>query len=489
MIDIITKYSKYVILISLMYMPIFGFLDTIPIRIWDEARQAINAYEMYENGDFIVTHFGGEPDMWNTKPPLLIWIQVAFMHIFGINDLAIRLPSAIAAFFTCLSLMVLSIKYLKTFWFGFISILVLITSHGYINVHASRTGDYDALLTLFTTLSCLAFFAFSESNKNKYLHLFFIFTALAVLTKSVAGLMFLPAILIFSIIQKQFIPLLKNRNFYIGLIYSLIFVIGYYLLREINNNGYISAVQKNELGGRYLDVIENHKQGFWFYYNNFINFQLSGWYLLIPCGLITGLLIKDKRINRMTLFLFIIVATFFLIISLAQTKLEWYDLPLYPFLAILATIFIYYVFQLLHNLKWVTHNLAKNIIPFIFLFLICFIPYKKIIEKTYKPKEYDWDKEFYEMGYYLKDGIKGKYNLNNHYFLYDGYNAHYLFYIKILNKNGVQISLKDWEKLEENDVVIACQSNVKQFVEEHYVYDEITKHESIKTYKIYGRKY
>ena len=186
----LVPYFKYVILAALMYMPIFGHLDALPIRIWDEARLAINAYEMLNDGDYIVTHFEGKPDMWNTKPPLLIWVQVFFMKILGVNELSVRLPSAIAAFFTSLVLLIFSHKYLEKFWFGFITVFVLITSHGYINFHSSRTGDYDALLTLFTTLSGLLFFAYCEARNHKYLYLFFLCTALAVLTKSITGLLF-----------------------------------------------------------------------------------------------------------------------------------------------------------------------------------------------------------------------------------------------------------------------------------------------------------
>src|SRR5688572_23065002 len=99
------NYSNYILLALLIYMPVFGNLNTLPIREWDEARIAINACEMYHDGDFIVTHFEEEPDMWNTKPPLLIWLQVFLMKTIGINELAVRLPSAFAAFFTCLALL------------------------------------------------------------------------------------------------------------------------------------------------------------------------------------------------------------------------------------------------------------------------------------------------------------------------------------------------------------------------------------------------
>ena len=97
-----SKYLKYILLALLIYMPIFGHLDTLPIRIWDESRSAMNAYEMFHDKDYIVTHFEGKPDMWNTKPPLLIWAQVFFMKLIGVNELSVRLPSAIAAFLTCI---------------------------------------------------------------------------------------------------------------------------------------------------------------------------------------------------------------------------------------------------------------------------------------------------------------------------------------------------------------------------------------------------
>lgn len=332
------------------------------------------------------------------------------------------------------------------------------------------------------------FFSYCEKRNYKHLYLFFLFTALAVLTKSVTGLLFMPAIFIYSIIQKQLIPLLKSKHFYIGLLSFLGLVIGYYLLREANNPGYIEAVQENELGGRYLNVIENHKHGFWFYYNNFINFQLSVWYLLIPCGLITGFVIKNKKINRITLFSFLMIITFFIVISTAQTKTEWYDVPLYPFLAISIAIFILYVFELLQNIKWINQTLTINVAPYIFLFLIGITPYQNILDKTYKPKEYPWDKDFYELSYFLKDAVKGKYDLTNQYLLYDGYNTHILFYLKMLNDNDTQISFKDWRNVSPMDIIIAHQNHVKQYVEDHYEHDVIHTKGNVVTYKIYGRK-
>lgn len=481
------NFLKYIFIAGLIYMPIFGHLDTLPIRIYDEARLAINSYEMFKNGDYIVTHYNGNPDMWNTKPPLLIWIQVIFMKILGVNELAIRLPSAFAAFLTCIALLFFSIRYLKNFWLGFIAVFVLITSQGYVGIHASRTGDYDAMLTLFTTLSVLLFFTFCETQKNKFLYLFFLFTAMSVLTKSITGMFFLPAIFIYIIVQKQLITLFKNKHFYIGLSFFLFIVVGYYLLRETYNPGYIEAVQKNELGGRYLNTIENHKYDFWFYYKNIIDRNLSYWHIFIPCGLVVGFFIKNKKINRIMLYFFLLLFTYFLVISSAQTKLEWYDVPLYPFLAVIIAIFIYFLFDMLQKNTWANQSLYLNVLPFIFLFLLGITPYKKIIEKTYKPKEFSWDKELFEIGYFLKDAIKGKFDLNNKFLIYDGYNAHNLFYLNILNDNGTTISFKQMDLLSPMDIVIAHQSHVKQYLEVHYKNEIIEKNGIVFTYKILKR--
>jgi 4-amino-4-deoxy-L-arabinose transferase-like glycosyltransferase len=151
--EILKNGWKYLLILLLVSFPIFQHLDSLTIRIWDESRLAINAYEMYHNGNYLIPTYDGEPDMWNTKPPLMIWLQVISMKIFGISEFSVRFPSALAAFFTCLSLLIFSVRYVKNFWFGLICVMALVTTTTFIDNHASRTGDYDALLTLFLTLS------------------------------------------------------------------------------------------------------------------------------------------------------------------------------------------------------------------------------------------------------------------------------------------------------------------------------------------------
>ncbi len=482
------RYMKYILLIALLYFPVFGHLDTIPIRIWDEGRVAVNAYEMYMNGNYIVTYFEGQPDTWNTKPPLLNWLQVLLMHTIGINELAVRLPSAFAAFFTCLALLFFSLRLLNNFWFGFMAAMVLVTSQGYIEIHGTRTGDYDALLTFFTTVSCLSFFGFLQTQKNAYLYAFFICLALAVLTKSVAGLLFLPAIFFFTLYSRQMLKLLKNKHFYLGIALFLFQVSGYYFLREWYQPGYLNSVYENELGGRYLEVIEEHRHGFTYYMENFIDIRFIRWYPLLLCGVVVGLMLKDVLLKRLTLFSTLLFLNYFLIISTSQTKLEWYDLPLFPIMSILVAIFIYVVFLYLKNINALNLNLRYNVFPFVFLFLFCLKPYQVIVHKTYLPHLHESHKDLYEIGYFLKDAIKGKINVNNQYLLYKGYNAQNLFYINILKHKGVNIDYKDWTKLTEGDEVITHQLEIKEYLEQNYAYDIVRLVGNVLTYKIHGNK-
>lgn len=482
------NFLKCLLLAAIIYMPLFGHLDSLPIRVWDESRLAINAFEMNKNGNFLVTYFENHPDMWNTKPPLLIWIQVLTMKIIGVNELAIRLPSAFAALFTCVVLLVFSIRFLKSFWFGIIAVIVLITSQGYVNFHATRTGDYDALLCLFTTLSGLFFFSYTETKKTKYLYFFFLSLTLSVLTKSIAGLMFLPAIGIYCLWQKSVLSLLKNKHFYIGLFAFLVLVLGYYYLRDFYNPGYIEAVKFNDLGGRYLAVLDGHESDGWFYYDLLMNSKFSYWFYFVPLGFIIGLFNQNNKLHKLAVFSMLMSSLFLIVISNSQTKLEWYDVPLYPYLALLASIFIYFIYQYIQNLTLVNMQLKWNVLPYVFLFFISLLPYQKILDKTYFPKESEWDADFYAMGYFLKDAIKGNQNVQNCFVLYDGYFAQNLFYINILNDKGININLKDWKKLNNGDQVISTQKIINDYLTENYILKSIMVSNRVTKYEIVATK-
>src|SRR5688572_32570269 len=129
------KITGLFLLLIVAGIPLFVHLDVLPFRLWDESRLASNAYEMHKNGNFVVTHYNGEPEMWNTKPPLMIWLQVFFIKLLGFNELSVRMPSAIAGLLTCVLLLLFSDKYFKSYLPGAFACLVLVTTNGYVDIH------------------------------------------------------------------------------------------------------------------------------------------------------------------------------------------------------------------------------------------------------------------------------------------------------------------------------------------------------------------
>jgi len=483
-----TKILQFGLFILLICFPLFCDLDRLPLRLWDESRLALSAYEMHKYGNYIVTQIQGNPDMWSTKPPLMIWMQVLCIKVFGASDLSIRLPSAFAAAFTCILMMIFSVRYLKSYWIGLAASLVLVTSHGYVWMHGTRSGDYDSPVTFFMVFYCLAFYAYSVTQKNKYLTMTFIGLILAALTKGVGGLLFIPALILFAFAQKNVLSILRNKIFYLNLAVFLFMVIGFYLLREHYNPGYIKAVWNNELGGRYLEVNETHEGGFWFYYSNFIAFQFSYWYMLVPVGAIIGLTNKDQRTRKFSLFCTLVLISFFLVISAGKTKLQWYDIPMYPFLAFIIAMFAQWCIQLVENVANLT-TIRSSVIPYIVMWFVFFQPYKAIVNETYLPTDTEADTKFIKEEYFLKKAIKEKRHLNGYSMCFSGYPVPNLFYTHILTDMGEKIDLVlNGFDFKPGDKIIVSQPDIQDTINKKYNWAPIDSVGEIKMLRIISKK-
>jgi 4-amino-4-deoxy-L-arabinose transferase-like glycosyltransferase len=75
------------IVAALIDLRAFGLTDL------DEGFYASVAWAMRQSGDWRTPTFLGEP--WFEKPPLLYWLMLGSMRLFGENEFALRLPSAV----------------------------------------------------------------------------------------------------------------------------------------------------------------------------------------------------------------------------------------------------------------------------------------------------------------------------------------------------------------------------------------------------------
>ena len=391
---------------------------------------------MYLNKNFIYTTFDNKVDFWNTKPPLLIWIQSGLMHIFGTTEVAIRLPSAVSGIIISLIIFHFSHKYLKSLSIAFFSSIALFSIKGFVDIHALRTGDYDTILTLFSFCFLISMYIYSITKASKYLVYTNIFVTLAILIKGIAGLLIVPGIFLFFLYENSLILIIKNKHFIISFIASLIIIFGYYILREYYTPGYLAAVYENELIGRYSKTLEGNKGEIDFYLNLLFGNFLSKKQLILTFSSLPIAIIAKKH-TKITLYLFLILISYLLIISLSATKLPWYLVPAYPLISILTIISILNLSSIFTI--WTKFKLLRKI-TFSFIFIYVFG--NSLMNNFFNilnPK--DPQVEVSALSNHLRDIKKGKATFDSTYtFLnFEHYYPHVLFYQKTLGIKNLKI--------------------------------------------------
>ncbi|WP_190431621.1 glycosyltransferase family 39 protein [Trichocoleus desertorum] len=464
--------GSFFVLLCACYFVFFWHLDALSLRTYDEARRAVNALEMSLNGNFIVSYFDGQPDLWGTKPPLLLWLIVACMKVFGYNEFAVRLPSAIAATTTVLTLFLFSTFYLQSLVVGITSAFVLMTSYGYVAEHVARTGDYDALLTLWITVYSLTYFVYihaSSSKKPWYLWLTAIAIMLAMWTKGIAALIPLLGLFVYTIYQKRLGQLLRSPSFYS----SAIFVIGaglsYYLLREYYNPGYLEAMLSNEVG-RYSESVEGHTGDFWFYLQQMQRTFIPWLYLLLP-SLVVAQISQKRLIKALGAFCGFYLICHFLVVSSSQTKLAWYNAPQYPIAALLIGLGVSEACHWLIKYLRINPRSKQQLIAGLFVCALLFLPSLRMARKVSGTYVYSrpHDPPEVQLGYYLRRLQKTQPELTTFQVVdmakgtVGGRRAHTLFYVKAADldpKYAIALSTPE-QTVPNNQVVVTCIPAIK----------------------------
>ena len=487
---------EFVILVILISIPLFAHLNEVPIQLWDEGKVAIKSLEMSTNGNWLVATVRNMPDMISVKPPLINWIQVLFIKIIGPDELAIRLPSAIAAWLTCMLIYWFFTRKYNEPWLGVISCLVLITSQGLVTLHGARSGDYDALLTLFTTSYLVFYFLYLETQKRKYLALVFIVLILTFYTKDIQGLIFIPGLLLYTAYRKQLRFVFLEKWFYAGIALFVLLAVAYYRAEESYNPGFIKAVLENNIGSRFGSVLEHHLAPPWYYFDWIATRAFDQWYLLLLPGLLIGLASANQLLRRLTAFLLMTSLTYLVVISSAQTKLWWYVMPLCPMLSVFVAIFINSIFKLLGDPEtWKLYSFTNlsayrkyNALPYIFLIMVFVNPYKAVLNVTLQapPKE-QWSYINKDMSEYLKLVLHRQTNVDGAEIL-DCEQENLVWYAEAIEKQHIPVQFNYTTDYGHPSKIIACLDGTKRAIESRFDATKIDSMGDVVVYKIEERK-
>lgn len=478
----------YVVLIAIVSVPLFLHLGTQPIQLWDESLYAVNAFEMYGNGDFLVKHFDGRPDMWNTKPPLMIWIQVLSMKIFGLTELALRLPSAAAALFTILLIFLFAKRELGRPLLGFVTSIILVTSGGYVVDHVSRTGDHDAPLVLFMITALIYFYKTIENGGKNTRNIYIVSAALvcAVLTKGVFGLLFLPAMLLYALLRRRTAALAASRHTYIALGIFLAIVLGYYFLREHFNPGYLRAVWENEIAGRYTGVLEGerHVEGPFFYIRDLAAWQFYPWVFFLPLGIILSFSRGAGERKPFIGYVVLCFAVFLCIISIPKSKVSWYATSLLPLGSIIAGSGIHRIVEACTSRFGGSGKAYRTVLLLSILCAFCLIPYVKIL-RTIRQPHIDPKTGYGPALQHIRRTMPDWRTLL---IPHRRFNAHILFYTQLFNNEyGYRLDEKSSpEELAAGDTVLVCEEEMLEEIRRRYRVEEMERAGGCRFFRING---
>ncbi|HEY9674439.1 MAG TPA: glycosyltransferase family 39 protein [Waterburya sp.] len=360
-----------------------GLLDETEPLFVEASRQ------MTVTGDWITPYFNGVTRF--DKPPLIYWCQAISFLIFGVNEFAARLPSALAG------LGVTAFCFYTLLYFGrasgnwgeqdaesgrwggeegsstefpmseglpaptsssplqwqswlVASLGAAVVALNPLTLFFGRTGYSDMLLNLCFGGSLLAFFlGYAQPERRKvqerwYLA-FYVLSALAILTKGPVGIV-LPGLIMgaFLLYVGRLREVLREMRLVRGALILLMITVPWFVLVTLRNGeAYIDSFFGYHNFERFTSVVNEHS-GPWYFQILVAFVGFMPWSIGIPAVIAQINIFQRKRwqksprsmhLGLFALFWFLIVLSFF---TVAATKYFSYTLPLMPAAAILVAL-------------------------------------------------------------------------------------------------------------------------------------------------------
>ena len=386
-----TKRPGLTVTLSVLWLIIIGTVGYLwhlgSIGLIDETEPlfAEASRQMLVTGDWITPFFNGETRF--DKPALIYWTQAIAFRLIGVNEWAVRLPSALAA----IGLIGLSFYTLvwqqnhaqkinpgtnpnQRWWIALICSATMALNAEMIVW--GRTGVSDMLLNGCIGSSLLCFFIGyaqrgikrDEINQNvsKYTLTnnstsilrtiinffpsdwylaFYILIAAAILTKGPVGIV-LPGLIVitFLIYLGNFLQVWKEARPIGGLLIIFGLVFPWYILVALRNHpDFINSFFGYHNVERFTSVVNRHSAP-WYFYFIVVLLGFAPYSIYLPIAIAKVEFWKRKywmsqpRYQQLGLFAFFWFICIFIFFTAAVTKLPSYVLPLMPAAAILVAL-------------------------------------------------------------------------------------------------------------------------------------------------------
>jgi 4-amino-4-deoxy-L-arabinose transferase-like glycosyltransferase len=225
----------------------------------DEPRYAQVAREMLERHDWITPTLGGRA--WLEKPPLYYWQAMLAFGLFGVSDVAARIPSAIDA-----SLLVIAVYlFFRKFRRGVEVDSALITASCAAMIGYARAASTDMPLAAAFSIGMLAWWAWRESGKRIFLAAFYAFIALGMLAKGpVAPVLAALVILLFAAATRVWRAFVKTL-WLPGILLFCAISLPWYIAVQLQNPQFFREFILEHNLARFSTNLYHHPEPFWYY--------------------------------------------------------------------------------------------------------------------------------------------------------------------------------------------------------------------------------
>ncbi|BAK75860.1 glycosyl transferase, family 39 [Pseudogulbenkiania sp. NH8B] len=222
----------------------------IPLNDTTEARYAEIARKMLETGNWVTLWHDYQIPFW-AKPPLSTWLSAAFMGVFGVNELAARLPALLLSIGTVA--LTASLAAARSGRDAALA-CVLVLASGLLFFLAAGTVMTDPALMFSVTLIQTAFWHALAQRSRRWGYLFFVGMGVGLLAKGpVAIVLAAMPIGLWVIVRKQWKPLWQHLPWFGGLVLTLLIAAPWYLLAEHRTPGFLNYFIMGEHVSRFLD--------------------------------------------------------------------------------------------------------------------------------------------------------------------------------------------------------------------------------------------
>jgi 4-amino-4-deoxy-L-arabinose transferase-like glycosyltransferase len=301
----------------LILVSFFAALGSAPLFDVDEGAFSEATREMIVSKNYLTTYLNGAPRF--DKPILIYWLQVAAVKLFGLNEFAFRLPSALAgtAWATSIFLFVRKESGNRQ---AFLAAAMMVLSLQVIVI--AKAAIADGVLNFFLAITMFALLHHYKSGSKQALHLAFAAAGFGMLTKGPIALVIPVAVtFLFSLQEGTLKKWLKMVLSPSGIILFLAIALPWYLL-EYRDQGmaFINGFFFKHNISRFNSSFEGHS-GSLFYYLPVIILGLMPFTGIFFTVLFRAKALLSDSTNR---FLFIWFGFVFLFFSLSGTKLPHY---------------------------------------------------------------------------------------------------------------------------------------------------------------------